>query len=113
MGSLELDDYRALELFPPSGTSNKIYKNTWLEDDGLSANACNHISDFTVEYESFVLEVHVRFSKGKKNMYQPLWNTLTVVLPVNDERNVINIDGKKVVDKGRDQRGRRKFEVEL
>ena len=31
------DDYRAVEVFPPKGASNKEYAYVWYEDDGISS----------------------------------------------------------------------------
>src|SRR5215469_3497295 len=44
--SLPPDDYRAVEIFPPRGSSHgKTYMNTWYEDDGVSPSAAK-ISEF-------------------------------------------------------------------
>lgn len=106
------DDWRGVEIFPPIGNfSGRLYTNTWYEDDGISSEASEKISAFTISYQSFVLEIHVGFEKGKDNAYDPLWKDLSIILPVGDERVVISINGAEVLDLGRDKKGRRVFKM--
>lgn len=113
MSSLAPDDFRGVEIFPPFGASNQAYRNTWLEDDGLSAVEINHISEFVLEYESFATEVHVKLEQAKDNVYGPGWKSIMVVLPVNDDRVVISNTQHEAIDMGRDAKGRRRFEIML
>jgi alpha-glucosidase (family GH31 glycosyl hydrolase) len=112
--SLVADDYRAVEIFPPKRSSNgRLWKNTWYEDDGLSARP--NISSFTISYSSTVSNVVVTFEKNiqKDGGYIPLWKELFIILPVFDERVVTGFSGKTTTDMGRDSRGRRVFKISI
>jgi len=112
--SLVADDYRAVEIFPPKGSSNgRMWKNTWYEDDGLSAKP--NISSFTISYSSTAANVVVTFEKNirKDGGFIPLWKELCIVLPVFDERVVTGFSGKIATDMGRDSRGRRVFKISI
>ena len=112
--SLVADDYRAVEIFPPKGSSNgHIWKNTWYEDDGLSARP--NISSFTISYSSTAANVVVAFEKSirKDGGFVPLWKELCIILPVFDERVVTGFSGKTATDMGRDSRGRRVFKISV
>lgn len=111
--SLADDDYRGVEIFPPKGSSDKIFSNTWYEDDGLSAEKNLKISAFTITYRAELLQIHVGFYENEKNAYVPLWKDLSVVLPVGDEREIVGLDGQTVVDMGRTTKGRRVFKVTI
>jgi alpha-glucosidase (family GH31 glycosyl hydrolase) len=112
--SLVADDYRGIEIFPPKGSSNgHIWKNTWYEDDGLSAKP--NISNFTISYTSTAANVMVTFEKNIHEIdgFVPLWKELEIILPVFDERVVTGADGRSATDLGRDSRGRRVFKISV
>jgi hypothetical protein len=98
------DDYRAIEIFPPKGES-KTYSVTWLEDDGIAAQP--EISSFAVRYTSTSSEVSVEIETGKDNKYVPIWKNVDVVLPVGDERSVVQ--GGHSLQRVKDSRGRAVF----
>lgn len=104
---LSPDDYRAVEIFPPQGSSDgKTYESTWYEDDGDSANP--KISSFTISYSSNDSEVVVKFKAGSNNLYIPLWKDIHVVLPVGDHRSV-TLNGNPVTSSREEDGGRRLF----
>ncbi|RDL31823.1 Neutral alpha-glucosidase ab [Venustampulla echinocandica] len=96
------DDYRALEIFPPAGTSSKIYSYTWYEDDGIASKL--QLSTFTVKYSSTDDEVLVELSNGEDNKFVPVWKDLDIILPFGDKRTIIT--GSGPCRKGNDSRGR-------
>jgi alpha-glucosidase (family GH31 glycosyl hydrolase) len=105
------DDYRAVEIFPPSGTSGCIYSNTWCEDDGISARP--EISSFTVRYSSTETEVIVDFESNPRNKYVPLWYELSIILPMGDIRKVVNGNTQSACSRGDDSRGRAVFTMPI
>lgn len=111
--SLVPDDYRGIEIFPPKGSSTgHVWRNTWYEDDGVSAKPI--ISRFVVCYSSTEEEVMVGFQKevGEgKGGFVPLWWEVSVILPVGDERVVLLEDGTKAINTGKDGRGRKVFKI--
>lgn len=96
------DDYRALEVFPPAGTSSKIYSYTWYEDDGIASKL--QLSTFTVKYSSTNDEVIVELSNGEDNKFVPVWKDLDIILPFGDKRTITT--GSGPCRKGNDSRGR-------
>ncbi|KAM3511899.1 hypothetical protein MY11210_004440 [Beauveria gryllotalpidicola] len=112
VASLPLDDYRAVEIFPPQkGGSDKWYETTWHEDDGVSAVAKNKISSYTFAYKATSEKVSVRFTRDESSGFVAPWKKLVVVLPAGDVRHVWRSDGQAVADLGRDEQGRRRFEL--
>ncbi|KEY71174.1 hypothetical protein S7711_10560 [Stachybotrys chartarum IBT 7711] len=108
---LPLDDYRAVEIFPPQGSSPKWFETTWLEDDGVAVATRNKIARYTVSYRAAEEEVLVRFARDESEGFAAPWRDLVVVLPVGDGRRVVSEAGEQVVDLGRDEIGRRRFEL--
>lgn len=80
------DDYRAVEIFPPQGTSSRSYEYTWLEDDGIAAKP--KISSFVLKYSSTDSEIKASHRYGDEKAYQPLWKDLDIILPEGDKRVV-------------------------
>ncbi|KAL6835456.1 glycoside hydrolase family 31 protein [Trichoderma afarasin] len=112
VANLPLDDYRAIEIFPPrQGSSSKRYETVWYEDDGLSAVAKNKISKYSIAYSVEGSEVKVQFSRDETSGYVAPWKTLVVVLPPGDARVVRSTDGAQVRDLGVDDEGRKRFEL--
>jgi hypothetical protein len=115
--SLVADDYRAVEIFPPKGSSKgHMWTNIWYEDDGISAQP--EIARFELSYACDEDVVRVVGFEKKGGDYQPAWKSLTVFLPVADERVVtVTLGGVAGRDRektdvehlGRDARGRRIF----
>jgi alpha-glucosidase (family GH31 glycosyl hydrolase) len=106
------DDYRAIEIFPPQGSSGtNIYRTTWFEDDGISANP--EIAEFRVEYFSTDTKVHIGLRRMDKASYKPAWKEADVILPVGDSRTVVSVgdggrQGSRVLDDtGVNGRGRK------
>lgn len=91
------DDYRAVEIFPPLGSSGVTYENVWYEDDGVSAMP--EILKFTMEYRSTETEVLVTCAREKGTKYEPVWKELDIILPVGDERVVALENGKGASEK--------------
>lgn len=110
--NLPLDDYRAVEIFPPQGDSKgKEYKTTWYEDDGVSIAAKTKTSSYSVSYSSNSTEVVVDFNRDESSGFTAPWKTLVIILPSGDIRQVVSKGGKLVKDLGRDETARRRFEL--
>jgi alpha-glucosidase (family GH31 glycosyl hydrolase) len=113
VANLPLDDYRAVEIFPPppaSSKNNKSYSTTWLEDDGISSVAKNKISEYKITYQTNDDEIQVEFERNESSGFEAPWKTLAVVLPAGDER-LVTAKGWKVSELKRDGKGRRRFEL--
>ncbi|KAG9253700.1 neutral alpha-glucosidase ab precursor [Emericellopsis atlantica] len=111
VASLPLDDYRAVEIFPPPKSSEgKTWSNTWYEDDGVAAVEKVKISAYTIGYSSMDTEVEVTFERDESSGFVAPWKTLVVVLPSGDDRTVRS-GAAKVANLGRDGQGRRMFEL--
>lgn len=85
-GQVGIDDWRGVMLFP--GHENKTYAGEWIEDDGISAipETCKVTISYRGSHEE--VQVHV---KVEENGFKPLWaGKLYVVLPVGDQRAVLN-----------------------
>lgn len=101
----EVDDYRGVEIFPPRGSSHgRVFKNTWMEDDGISLQ--QKVSTYEISYESTDDRVIVGFKKDESSGFVPAWKDLDIVLHVGDTRRVVSDIGKTVDYKGADARGR-------
>ncbi|KAH8719257.1 alpha-glucosidase-like protein [Phaeosphaeriaceae sp. PMI808] len=86
--NLPRDDYRAVEIFPPKGSSNgKAFVNTWYEDDGVSPPPAK-ISVFEVKYQTTENEIFVEYSEKLQPAFIPHWSDLGIILPAGDERAV-------------------------
>jgi alpha-glucosidase (family GH31 glycosyl hydrolase) len=86
--NLPLDDYRAIEIFPPKGSSNgKVFTTVWYEDDGVSPPPAK-ISVFEVKYRTTDSEVVVEYDEKLQPGFLPHWNELGIILPAGDERKV-------------------------
>ncbi|KAL6879334.1 glycoside hydrolase family 31 protein [Trichoderma novae-zelandiae] len=114
VANLPLDDYRAVEIFPPRPGFNsaKSYETVWYEDDGVSAVAKNKISKYSITYSIEGAEIKVNFSRDETSGYVAPWKTLVVVLPPGDARKAVSgRDGVHVDVLGMDEEGRRRFEL--
>ncbi|KAN0109939.1 glycoside hydrolase family 31 protein [Hyaloscypha variabilis] len=100
------DDYRAVEVFPPKGASNKEYAYVWYEDDGISSKL--EKATFTLRWSSTTETVNVRVEKA--GSYTPLWEDLEIILPVGDRRSVVLRDGAACQRVG-ESRGRAVFRM--
>jgi hypothetical protein len=112
---LQLDDYRAVELFPPTGkNSSNEYHNSWLENDGISpvpsailqiglVYVCNEDTIDIVEYSHTMLNDDGR-------TYQPAWKVLHFILTIGDER-LVTFKGKHMVRSTFQLGGRACFEM--
>jgi alpha-glucosidase (family GH31 glycosyl hydrolase) len=105
--NLTLDNYRAVEIFPPKGTSFKTYTSTWYEDDGVSPPPAR-ISVFTIRYSSTEKEVLVEIEQQLQEDFEPAWKELEVILPRGDDRNV-RLGGKEASRLKIDAKGRVHF----
>lgn len=109
--TLEEDDYRGIEIFPPKGSSNgRIFSVSWYEDDGMSLEP--DIAKFTIEYESTAEKVTIRLSKGRNDMFVPEWRDVEIILPHGDERHVVCATGhevRRIETQGEDTRVRYRF----
>jgi alpha-glucosidase (family GH31 glycosyl hydrolase) len=103
--NLPLDDYRAVEIFPPKGLSEgKAFTNVWYEDDGVSPPPAK-ISVFEVKYQTTESEVLVEYSEKLQPGFVPHWKDLGIVLPAGDERSV-KLNGKAAEKGSKDGKGR-------
>jgi alpha-glucosidase (family GH31 glycosyl hydrolase) len=103
--NLPLDDYRAVEIFPPKGSSNgKSFTNVWYEDDGVSPPPAK-ISVFEVKYQTTESEVLVEYNERLQAGFVPQWKDLGIVLPAGDERSV-KLNGKASEKGTKDGKGR-------
>jgi alpha-glucosidase (family GH31 glycosyl hydrolase) len=92
-GNLPLDDYRAVEIYPPKGDNpSRTFSTTWYEDDGISATSS--ISSFDVEYTCRQSRVWVRYEDELQPKFMPLWTDLIVIMPPGDRRVVVNEQGR-------------------
>ena len=113
---LPMDDYRAVELFPPPSSSTALsstrYTNAWLQDDGISPSpsailkielvyTCDANSVDVVEYKHEM----VRDDENGK-VYEPLWKELHFLMPVGDSRVVTFHRGKAMERCPSDEKGR-------
>jgi len=106
--ALPLDDYRAVEIFPPRGSSQgKTYRNTWYEDDGVSPSTAK-ISEFNITYDCTDREVHIQYQELLRGDFIPPWDSISIILPHGDDRDV-NLNGQKMDFIDMDKRGRRIF----
>ncbi|KAJ4253431.1 hypothetical protein NW762_010589 [Fusarium torreyae] len=111
---LPLDDYRAVEIFPPKKASKngKWHKTTWYEDDGTSVATKNKISSYTFAFTATESEIKVKFSRDETSGFQAPWKTLVIVLPYGDQRIAVSEDPKvDVLSLGTSEEGRRQFEL--
>ena len=106
---LPLDDYRAVEIFPPKGSSNgRVFTTTWYEDDGISPLPAN-ISTFELRYETTENAVGIELEKKLQPSFEPAWKGLVVVLPAGDKRTV-TLNGRNAEHVKMDGKGRAHFE---
>jgi alpha-glucosidase (family GH31 glycosyl hydrolase) len=111
--NLPLDDYRAVEIFPPPthlfNHLGQIFTSSWYEDDGISAVAL--ISKFTISCRCVSEdELSVSFQEDLSSGFVPPWNELHIVLPVGDDRVIVS-EKHKIVAVGRDGSGRKIFRL--
>ncbi|ORY67109.1 family 31 glycosyl hydrolase [Pseudomassariella vexata] len=127
--SMAKDDWRGVEIFPPPNIhspelpaerdsperkiprSTKLFKTTWLEDDGISCAEKADLVEATIKYGASEKHIQISVSVKKCGTFEPLWlaNGISVILPVGEERVVKMLDGEEglLEDVGRDERGRR------
>ena len=111
LANLPLDDYRAIEIFPPQATSDgKWFSSTWYEDDGIASVQKNKISEYTIRYSALGSGVRVQFERNETSGFKAPWKTLVVVLPAGDDR-IVSCKGYKVSEVERDERGRKRYEL--
>ncbi|CAF3457108.1 hypothetical protein SNK03_005474 [Fusarium graminearum] len=113
VADLPLDDYRAVEIFPPKKASKggKWHETVWYEDDGTSAATKNKISSYTLSYTATETEIKVKFSRDESSGFEAPWKTLVVILPPGDQRKVVSEESKEVVSLGVSDEGRMQFEL--
>lgn len=113
VADLPLDDYRAVEIFPPREGSNstKTYKTVWYEDDGVSAVAKNKVSKYSIEYSIEGSTIKVQFSRDETSGYVAPWKAPVVVLPPGDSRVVVSSEGLQVQGLGVDDEGKKSFQL--
>lgn len=89
---LPADEYRGVEIFPPpwdEARQQVLYSSTWLEDDGISAEP--DIVEFKIKYRCLAVdEIEVHFEvQHETATFKPSWTELHVILPVNDDRKIV------------------------
>ena len=104
------DDYRAIEIFPPKGDS-ETYSVTWFEDDGISADT--NVSAFTVKYRSTSTDVSIIVGSSGANKYTPVWKDVHVILPVGDDRSVVDLNSGETLRRVEDSRRRATYVTRL
>lgn len=110
--NLPLDDYRAVEIFPPSGSSNgREFSNTWSEDDGVSPPPAL-ISTFTIKYTCDAERVKISFEESVQPEFVRHWRELVIVLPAGDKRGV-TLNGRETTLSEIDSGKRRHYRGEL
>ncbi|KAE9965795.1 hypothetical protein BLS_007386 [Venturia inaequalis] len=110
--SLEDDDYRGVEIFPPNGTSHgQTFSYTWFEDDGIASHPS--ISSFTIEYSSTDETIIVGFKSPVSNVFQPPWREINFILLPGDERYLVSNLGDPLQSTKRDGQGRRLWTLQL
>lgn len=107
---LPSDDYRAVEIFPPKGASEKSYKNEWYEDDGISPSG-DGISQFTIAYKCSDRQISVEYQESLRGGFIPSWKSIAIILPVGDRRDV-TLNGQRMELVETDKRDRRRFKSE-
>lgn len=106
---LPLDNYRAVELYPPRESSHgKTFVNRWYEDDGISP-APAKVSSFSVSYSCSDTEIQVTYAEDLRQGFVPAWKKLGVILPSGETREVI-FNGQKLGSSTADERQRVHFE---
>lgn len=109
--NLPNDDYRAVEIFPPKGSSKgKEWVNRWYEDDGVSPPPVK-VSVLEVKYSCDDEKVYVSFNEQLHEGFDPAWKALGVVLPSGDARSLV-FNGKEAEAVETDDKGRRHFKGE-
>ncbi|KAM0512391.1 hypothetical protein ACHAPE_008958 [Trichoderma viride] len=112
VADLPLDDYRAVEIFPPrEGSSTKKYKTVWYEDDGVSAVAKNKVSKYSIEYSVEGSTIKVQFFRDETSGYVAPWKAPVIVLPPGDSRVVVSSKGLQVHGLGVDDEGKKRFRL--
>lgn len=105
-GYIELDDWRAVEIFPPVNSA-KHYSGTWTEDDGEATWPCP-LAKIQVEYWTEGDSVKVN-ATWLAHDFKPFWAaTLHILLPVGDSRSVSG-----AVSAGQHRDGRNLWQVEV
>jgi hypothetical protein len=99
------DDYRAVEVFPPKGSSNgRVFVTTWYEDDGVSPPPAR-VSSFELRYYTTEETVNVELEMTLQPEFQTPWDKLVIILPAGDQRSVkfngTDTEAKKLDSKGR------------
>jgi alpha-glucosidase (family GH31 glycosyl hydrolase) len=103
--NLPLDDYRAVEIFPPKDSSSgKVYTNIWYEDDGVSPPPAR-ISVFELKYQTTERTVLVEYGEKLQLEFSPHWSELDIILPAGDER-VVSLNGRTTDRTKTDGKGR-------
>lgn len=123
----EKDDWRGVEIFPPpvhsmnpniSADKKHVFESTWLEDDGVSAQAKVSYCTLRITYEvgkAYEDGISVSVDITKQGTWEPLWlsHGVNIILPIGEERIVSAKQGSRLVDKGRDNRGRKVWNVSV
>ncbi|RMD42401.1 hypothetical protein DV735_g2691, partial [Chaetothyriales sp. CBS 134920] len=111
--TLEEDDYRGLEIFPPRGSSQgHVFETTWYDDDGISLDP--HISKFTARYSSTEDKIVVGFQAAKDNTFVPPWiDSLTIILLPGETRTVVSETGSSLTLLAPDANGRPRYRLDI
>ncbi|KAK5079468.1 hypothetical protein LTR70_009423 [Exophiala xenobiotica] len=108
--TLEEDDYRGVEIFPPKASSyGTSFSGSWYEDDGLSLKP--NISKFTIEYGSIEEKVEVSLSSRAGDTFIPPLKEVVVILPQADKRHVVSARGEGLTKLDADEAGRTRYHL--
>jgi alpha-glucosidase (family GH31 glycosyl hydrolase) len=114
VAELPLDDYRAVEIFPPPKKGMKEwYVTDWFEDDGVSTASKTKISKYTISYSVSESQVTVRFAREESSGFVAPWKTIVVILPAGDLRAAVTEGGVNLQALKIDEQGRRHFRLSL
>lgn len=111
--SLDVDDYRGVEIFPPKGGSHgHVFEYTWYDDDGIARMP--EISRFAIRYSSTDDRVIVGFEASETNEFVPPWlGALTFILLPGDERFLVSEQGEPLTRLEPDEGGRPRFRLSI
>lgn len=106
--TLEEDDFRGVEIFPPHGSSHgTTFLSSWYEDDGLALEP--EIAMFTIGYSSTNEKVMVTLSSRSGDKFVPAWKEVVIILPHGDSRYVECTRDSSVVKMEADAAGRSRY----
>lgn len=110
--NLPLDNYRAVEIFPPRDHLDRTkYSTMWYEDDGVSAKT--RVSTFTITYQASSRDgIDFQYAEDLSSGFIPPWKELYVILPVGNDR-FLESNGQSCRLVRKDDLGRQVFCIQM